>query len=54
MTIQAKTQTHSLKSIPNPRGTQTVPQPQPTTPRTLDGRFAQEFHPHPPQTKPEK
>jgi hypothetical protein len=54
MMIQAKTQTQSIKPIPNPRGTQTVPQPQPTTPRTLDGRFAQEFHPHPPQTKPEK
>jgi hypothetical protein len=54
MQIQAETQTPSLKPIPNPRGTQTVPQPQPTLPRTPDGRFAPEFRPHPPQTKPEK
>jgi len=26
--------------IPNPRGTQTVPQPKPATPRSPDGRFA--------------
>jgi len=37
--------------IPNPRGTQTVPQPKPATPRSPDGRFAPEFHPHPPQTR---
>ena len=30
MQIQAESQTHSLKPIPNPRGTQTVPQPKPT------------------------
>ncbi|MGD0797331.1 MAG: hypothetical protein ABR910_06375 [Acidobacteriaceae bacterium] len=38
--------------IPNPRGTQTVPQPKPTHPRTPDGRFAPEFraHPHPIKT----
>jgi len=28
-----------VKPIPNPRGTQTVPQPQSVTPRTPDGRF---------------
>ena len=54
MQIQAETQAPSLKPIPNPRGTQTVPQPQPTLSRTPDGRFAPEFRPHPPQTKPEK
>ena len=47
MQIHAEGQTHSLKPIPNPRGTQTVPQPKPTTPRSPDGRFAPEFHPHP-------
>jgi hypothetical protein len=44
--------THSLKPIPNPRGTQTVPQPKPTLPRTPDGRFAPEFHPRPREVKP--
>jgi len=54
MQIYAEGQTQSLKPIPNPRGTQTVPQPKPATPRSPDGRFAPEFRPHPPQTKPEK
>ena len=54
MQIQAETQTQSLKPIPNPRGTQTGPQPTPTIARTPDGRVTPEFHPHPPQTKPEK
>ena len=54
MQIYAEGQTHSLKPIPNPRGTQTVPQPKPTLPRTPGGRFAPEFRPHPPQTKPQK
>ena len=38
------------KPVPNPRGTQTVPQPEPTTPRSPDGRFAPEFRPNPRQT----
>jgi hypothetical protein len=42
----------SLKPIPNPRGNQTLPQPKPAIPRSLNGRFASEFHPHPPQTRP--
>ena len=50
MTDAAETKTQSLKLVPNPRGTQTVPQPKPTLPRTPDGRFAPEFRPHPPQT----
>ena len=54
MQIQAETQTQSLKPIPNPRGTQTVPQPKPTLPRSPDGRFATEFRPHPKQVKPEE
>ena len=54
MQIQAETKNQSLKPIPNPRGTQTVPQPKPTHPRTPDGRFAPEFRPHPPLIKPEK
>jgi hypothetical protein len=48
-------QTHPqkfLKSIPNPRGTQTVPQPRPVTPRSPDGRFTSPFHPLAPQTRP--
>jgi hypothetical protein len=40
MQIQAENQTRTLKPIPNPRGTQTVPQPKPATPRSPDGRFA--------------
>ena len=47
MQIQAESQTHSLKPIPNPRGAQTVPQPKPTTPRSPDGRFAPESTPTP-------
>lgn len=39
------------KPIPNPRGTQTVPQPAPTTPRSPDGRFAAHLRPNPSQTK---
>jgi hypothetical protein len=44
-TKQADRPHHSPKPIPNPRGTQTIPQPKPTLPRTPDGRFAPEFHP---------
>jgi hypothetical protein len=51
-TKQADRPHHSPKPIPNPRGTQTVPQPKLTLPRTPDGRFAPEFHPKPRQTKP--
>jgi len=43
------------KSIPNPRGNQTLPQtnqPSPATPRTQNGRFTPAFLPHPPQTRP--
>jgi hypothetical protein len=54
MQIYAVADNHCLKPIPNPRGTQTVPQPKPTLPRTPDGRFAPEFRPHPKQTKPEE
>jgi hypothetical protein len=54
MQIHSEGQTHSLKPIPNPRGTQTVPQSKPATPRSPDGRFAPEFRPHPPQTKPQE
>jgi len=54
MQIQAESQTRTLKPIPNPRGTQTVPQPKPTLPRSPDGRFATEFRPHPKQVKPEE
>jgi hypothetical protein len=43
---------HAVKPIPNPRGTQTVPQPKPTLPRSPDGRFAPEFHSHPHPIKP--
>jgi hypothetical protein len=52
--LHAESPTLTLKPIPNPRGTQTVPQPKPTLPRSPDGRFAPEFRPHPPQTKLEK
>jgi hypothetical protein len=54
MNLQAEAQSKSLKPIPNPRGTQTVPQPQPTVARTPNGRFTPEFRPHPQQIKPEK
>jgi hypothetical protein len=54
MTIQAEIKTQSIKPIPNPHGTQTVPQPQPNLPRTPDGRFTPEFNPNPQQTKPER
>ena len=54
MQIYAVADPQFLKPIPNPRGTQTVPQPKPTTPRTPGGRFAPEFRPHPKQTKPEE
>jgi hypothetical protein len=47
-----QTQSHAVKPIPNPRGTQAVPQPAPTLPRSPDGRFVPEFHPHPRQIKP--
>jgi len=52
MQLRAESPGHTLKSIPNPRGTQTVPQPKPATPRSPDGRFAREFRSNPPQTKP--
>ena len=42
----------SHKPIPNPRGTQTVPQPTPALARSPDGRFAPEFRPHPHPNKP--
>jgi hypothetical protein len=51
MQMDTKSQTQPMKSIPNPRGTQTVPQPRPVTPRSPDGRFAPEFRPLPAQTK---
>jgi hypothetical protein len=54
MQIHCEGQTHSLKPIPNPHGTQTVSQLKPATPRSPDGRFAPEFRPHPPQTKPQE
>jgi hypothetical protein len=41
----------TLKSVPNPRGNQTLPQPKPALPRSPNGRFAPEFRPHPPQTR---
>jgi hypothetical protein len=50
--VTAIDQFPSHKPIPNPRGTQTLPQPQPTLPRSPDGRFAPEFRPHPRETKP--
>ncbi len=42
-------QSHAVKPIPDPRGTQTIPQPKPTLPRSPDGRFVPEFRarPHP-------
>ena len=51
MQIHAEGPTHTLKPIPNPRGTQTVPQPKPVAPRSPDGRFAPPFRPNPSQTK---
>jgi hypothetical protein len=42
----------AAKPIPNPRGTQTVPQPTPALARSPDGRFAPEFRPHPHPNKP--
>lgn len=54
MTIHAEFKSRTLKPVPNPRGTQTLTQPQPTLPRIPNGRFTNEFHPHPPQTKAEK
>jgi len=38
--------------VPTPRGTQTVPQPKPTLPRSPNGRFAPEFRPRPREIKP--
>jgi hypothetical protein len=52
MQIHAENPTHALKPVPNPRGTQTVPQPKPITPRSPDGRFSPEFRPNPPQIRP--
>jgi hypothetical protein len=43
---------NTLKSTPNPRGNQTQPVPKPAPPRSQNGRFAPEFHPHPPQILP--
>jgi hypothetical protein len=43
---------NSHKPVPNPRGTQTVPQTKPTLLRSPDGRFAPEFRPHPREIKP--
>jgi hypothetical protein len=45
-------QSHRLEPLRNPRGTQTVPQPKPTLPRSPDGRFAPEFRPRPQPIKP--
>ncbi|MGA1982061.1 MAG: hypothetical protein ABSG84_06285 [Acidobacteriaceae bacterium] len=42
----------SLKPTCNPRGNQTLPQPKPALPRSPSGRFAPEFRPNPPQTRP--
>jgi hypothetical protein len=42
----------TLNPVPNPRGNQTLPQPKPALPRSPNGRFAPEFRPHPPQTRP--
>ncbi len=53
MKIPAEDPTHSLKPLPNPRGTQTVPQPKPVPPRSPDGRFTPEFRPTHPHIKPE-
>jgi hypothetical protein len=47
-----KNQSRGPRPIPNPLGTQTVPQPTPTLARSPDGRFAPEFHPHPRPKKP--
>jgi hypothetical protein len=52
MQIHAENPTHTLKPIPNPRGTQSLPQPKPITPRSPDGRFTPVFHPNPAQVKP--
>jgi len=41
----------SLKTISNPRGNQTLPQPKPALPRSPDGRFTPEFRPSPPLTR---
>jgi hypothetical protein len=47
-------QTHAEKPVQplaNPRGTQTVPQPRPVTPRSPDGRFTPLFRPNHPVTR---
>jgi hypothetical protein len=51
MQIHAESPTQSPKPIPNPRGTQTIPQPAPTSPRSPDGRFTPIFRPNPPEVK---
>jgi hypothetical protein len=52
MQTHAEKPIQSLKPIPNPRGTQTVPQPKPMAPRSPNGRFAPEFQPKPPIHRP--
>lgn len=42
----------SLRAVPNPRGNQTLAQPQPAVPRTSDGRFTPEFRPAPRAFRP--
>jgi hypothetical protein len=50
--MKTKQRTTQIPAIPNPRGNQTLPQPKPATPRTLNGRFTPEFRPTPAQTRP--
>jgi hypothetical protein len=52
MQTHAEGPARTRKPIPNPRGIQTVPQPKPAHPRSPNGRFAPEFHPHPTETRP--
>ncbi len=52
MKIHAESPTRNLKPVPNPRGTQTVPQPKPVAPRSPNGRFTPEFRSNPPQIRP--
>jgi hypothetical protein len=53
MQIHAEGPTNTLKPLPNPRGTQTVPQLKPVASRSPDGRFTPDFDPKPPQFVPE-
>jgi hypothetical protein len=50
MQAHAEAPKTALNPIPNPRGTQTVPQPTPTVPRSPNGQFTPEFRPHPQKT----